>query len=76
MARVVYSAKRLLAALGCKITLLGQEPDGLFEHGAEPLAANLQGVCEIAPERLKPTSPFAKIPMRIDWPLSMNEAIT
>lgn len=40
--------KRLLEALGCKITMLGPNPDGQFEHGAEPLAANLLGVCEAA----------------------------
>lgn len=40
--------KRLLESLGCKITMLGPDPDGQFEHGAEPLAANLLGVCEVA----------------------------
>ncbi len=39
---------RLLQALGCTVTALGHEPDGQFEHGAEPLAANLTGVCEVA----------------------------
>jgi len=34
----------LLEALGCEATLLGGEPDGLFEHPAEPLAENLAGV--------------------------------
>ena len=38
--------RRLLEALGCEITLLGDTPDGQFEHKPEPLAENLQAVCE------------------------------
>ena len=34
----------LLESLGCKVTILGEEPDGLFEHTPEPTAANLAGV--------------------------------
>ncbi len=41
---------RLLAELGCTVTVLGAEPDGQFEHGAEPLAENLAGVCNVARE--------------------------
>ena len=37
--------RKLLAALGCKLTLLGDAPDGQFEHRPEPLAENLQAVC-------------------------------
>lgn len=38
--------RRLLEALGCKVTVLGNEPTGLFAHPPEPLAENLQGVCQ------------------------------
>jgi phosphomannomutase len=38
--------RRLLEALGCRITILGEEPDGLFEHTAEPTAENLDSVLE------------------------------
>lgn len=34
----------LLEGLGCKVTLLGGEPDGRFEHLPEPTADNLQSV--------------------------------
>jgi phosphomannomutase len=36
----------LLDALGCELTLLGEMPDGAFEHPPEPTAENLAGVCE------------------------------
>lgn len=36
--------RELLQALGCDFRILGEEPDGLFEHPPEPTAANLQGV--------------------------------
>lgn len=35
---------RLLEGLGCRVTLLGEEPDGRFEHPPEPTAENLAGV--------------------------------
>jgi phosphomannomutase len=35
---------RMLAELGCEITLVGGEPDGQFEHTPEPTAENLAGV--------------------------------
>lgn len=35
---------KLLADLGCVVTLLGGEPDGQFEHTPEPTAENLAGV--------------------------------
>lgn len=37
---------KLLERLGCKVTVLGQEPTGLFLHGAEPTGENLQGVAQ------------------------------
>ena len=40
--------RRLLEALGCKVTAVGDTPDGQFEHGAEPTAENLTGVGDIA----------------------------
>jgi phosphomannomutase len=36
--------RRLLEELGCRMTLLGAEPDGRFEHPPEPTAENLAGV--------------------------------
>ncbi len=39
--------RMLLEALGCQLTTLGDTPDGQFEHKPEPLAENLQGVCEL-----------------------------
>ncbi len=36
--------RRLLEALGCKVTVLGEEPNGRFEHTPEPTAENLAGV--------------------------------
>lgn len=40
--------RRLLESLGCNVTVLGSLPDGQFEHVPEPLAANLEGVCQQA----------------------------
>ncbi|MDV6028738.1 MAG: phosphoglucosamine mutase [Phycisphaera sp. RhM] len=37
---------RLLTALGCDVTALGETPDGQFEHVPEPTAENLAGVAE------------------------------
>jgi phosphomannomutase len=37
---------RLLEALGCQAKILGGHADGKFEHPPEPLAQNLQGLCE------------------------------
>ncbi|QDT17343.1 phosphoglucosamine mutase [Alienimonas californiensis] len=31
--------------LGCEVTVLGETPDGLFEHTPEPTEANLTGLC-------------------------------
>jgi phosphomannomutase len=36
--------RRLLEALGCRVTILGETPDGQFEHVPEPTAENLAGV--------------------------------
>lgn len=38
--------RRLLNDLGCEVTLLGGEPDGLFSHPPEPTAENLASVSE------------------------------
>jgi phosphomannomutase len=36
--------RRLLEELGCQMTILGETPDGLFEHTPEPTAENLSSV--------------------------------
>ena len=36
--------RRLLEELGCRVTLLGGQPDGQFQHTPEPTAENLAGV--------------------------------
>ena len=36
--------RRLLEELGCNLTILGDHPDGQFEHPAEPTAENLSSV--------------------------------
>lgn len=38
----------LLEELGCKVSVLGPETDGQFEHPPEPTADNLQGVQQLA----------------------------
>ena len=38
--------RRLLHELACRITILGEEPDGQFEHTPEPTAENLAGVLQ------------------------------
>lgn len=40
--------KRLLKTLGCRATVLGETPDGRFDHPAEPLAENLHGLMQQA----------------------------
>lgn len=37
---------RLLRELGCDVTVLGDSPDGQFEHPAEPLRENLTGLMD------------------------------
>lgn len=39
----------LLEALGCKVTVLGGEPDGRFSHPPEPTAENLASVLAAVP---------------------------
>jgi len=39
----------LLAGLGCKLTILGDTPDGMFAHPPEPTAENLSGVLAAVP---------------------------
>lgn len=41
--------RRLLEALGCRATVLGEAADGQFEHPPEPLAENLRSVCAAVP---------------------------
>jgi phosphomannomutase len=38
--------RRLLNELACRLTVLGEEPDGQFAHPAEPTAENLAGVLQ------------------------------
>jgi phosphomannomutase len=38
--------KKLLAALGCTVVPVNDEPTGLFAHEPEPTAANLTGLCQ------------------------------
>jgi phosphomannomutase len=42
--------KRLLEALGCQFTIIGDHPDGQFAHRPEPTAENLVGVTRFAQE--------------------------
>jgi phosphomannomutase len=42
---------KLLEALGCEAVVLGDKPDGAFEHPAEPLKENLVSVCEAVRNR-------------------------
>ncbi|MBL8853794.1 MAG: phosphoglucosamine mutase [Planctomycetaceae bacterium] len=42
--------RRLLEALGCKFTIVGDRPDGQFSHRPEPTAENLAGVTKLAQE--------------------------
>lgn len=41
--------RKLLEALGCRVTLRGAVPDGRFEHPPEPTAENLAGVLDEVP---------------------------
>ncbi len=41
------AGKQLLAALGCEVIAVNDEPTGLFAHTPEPTEANLQGLCEV-----------------------------
>ena len=40
-------AKKLLAALGCKVKAINDRPTGLFAHEPEPTEKNLQGLCQV-----------------------------
>ncbi len=42
--------RRLLEALGCQVTILGETPDGQFAHPPEPTAENLLGVLDAVRE--------------------------
>jgi phosphomannomutase len=39
----------LLAALGCRAAVLGQEPDGRYDHPPEPTEANLRDMARLVP---------------------------
>jgi phosphomannomutase len=39
--------KKLLAALGCEVSAVNDEPTGLFAHSPEPTAQNLADFCEV-----------------------------
>ena len=41
--------RRLMHELSCRVTVLGEEPDGRFEHPPEPTAENLAGVLAAVP---------------------------
>jgi phosphomannomutase len=41
--------RKLLVELGCTATILGETPDGKFEHTPEPTAENLAGVLAAVP---------------------------
>jgi phosphomannomutase len=42
--------RRLLEELGCRVTILGEEPTGHFAHTPEPTAENLAGVLKAVPQ--------------------------
>ncbi len=42
--------RRLLTELGCRLTILGEEPNGQFAHPPEPTAENLSGVLKAVGE--------------------------
>jgi len=42
--------RQLLTELGCEVTLLGERPDGRFEHTPEPTAENLASVLAAVPK--------------------------
>ncbi len=50
-----------LRSLGCDVTVLGETPDGQFEHVPEPLAVNLTGLCDTV-KRLDADAGFAQDP--------------
>lgn len=41
--------RRLLEALGCRVTVLGEAADGQFDHPPEPTEENLASVCAAVP---------------------------
>lgn len=40
------SGPEMLRAMGCEVVVLGETPDGQFEHTPEPIEQNLTGLCE------------------------------
>jgi len=43
--------RRLLETLGCQLILLGEEPNGKFQHDPEPTAKNLTSICQQVAEQ-------------------------
>jgi len=43
--------QKMLDELGCRVSAINAEPTGLFAHTPEPLAENLQQLCEIVKEK-------------------------
>ena len=68
-------ARPLFQSLGVDAQILGEAPDGRFEHPPEPTAENLKSVASRAVHSV-PMSSFAKIPMPTGWPSSMNAVNT
>ena len=44
-------ARRMLEELGCRVTILGGDPNGRFEHPPEPTEENLAGVLSAVREQ-------------------------
>jgi phosphomannomutase len=40
-------AKKMLAELGCEVTAINDEPNGLFAHTPEPTVENVKELCEV-----------------------------
>ena len=59
--------RRLLEELGCRVTVLGEEPDGQFAHPPEPTAENLAGVLAAVTDA-GADSASAKTPTPTGWP--------
>jgi phosphomannomutase len=53
--------KKLLAALGCRLTAVNDEPTGRFAHAPEPTGANLASFCRVV-RRHKADIGFAQDP--------------
>ena len=58
--------RRLLEELGCRVTILGEEPNGQFAHTPEPTAENLAGVLASV-RKPRPTWASARTPTPTGW---------